>query len=303
MLNRRNFIKRGLITAGTLALIPTWAFRPNEMTKLVVLHTNDLHCRFEPFPNTDPKFAGKGGMNRISAYAKALRKVEPQLLMLDCGDFSQGTPYYNFFGSELVLKMMTEMGYDASTIGNHEFDLGLDDLSNAMNSSGFPLVSSNYDFTGTPMERKIVKSLVLERNGLRIGIYGLGIELQGLVDKNLYGPTSYANPIHTALEQEEFLRTQERCDFIICLSHLGYEYKNEKTSDCTIAAKTNTTDLILGGHTHTFLASPVEVINRRGEPVVVNQVGWGSLMLGQLEFYFERRKKRVYDLGPNKPVG
>jgi hypothetical protein len=182
------------------------------MTKLVVLHTNDLHCRFEPFPNTDPKFAGKGGMNRISAYAKALRKVEPQLLMLDCGDFSQGTPYYNFFGSELVLKMMTEMGYDASTIGNHEFDLGLDDLSNAMNTL-FPLVHQ-IRFHRHAMNEKLLRAWFLNATDYELAYTGWASNCK---DWWIRTCTPYklcqSNP-HCP-RTRRILRTQERCDFIM----------------------------------------------------------------------------------------
>jgi len=303
MLNRREFIKKGFVAVGTLALMPSWAFKSNDLTRLVIIHTNDLHSRLEPFPENHPKYSGKGGMNRISAYVKETRKKEPQLLMLDSGDFSQGTPYYNFFGNELIVKMMNEIGFDASTVGNHEFDLGLDSLSSALSLANFPLISSNYDFSSTPLNQKIKKNLVLERNGLRIGIYGLGIELQGLVDEQLAGKTRYLDPVRTALEQENLLREQEKCDFIICLSHLGYQYQQEKICDRDIAGQTSFTDLILGGHTHTFLESPVELMNKKGEPVVINQVGWASLMLGQLVFFFEKRKKKVFESAPNKPVG
>ncbi len=303
MLNRREFIKNGFVAMGTLALMPSWAFKSNDLTRLVILHTNDLHCRLEPFSENHPKYPGKGGMNRISAFVKETRKKEPQLLMLDSGDFSQGTPYYNFFGNELIVKMMNEIGFNASTVGNHEFDLGLESLSSALSLANFPLISSNYDFSATPLHSKVKKNLVLERNGLRIGIYGLGIELQGLVDESLYAGTRYLDPLHTALEQENFLREQEKCDFIICLSHLGYQYQQEKICDRDIARQSSFTDLILGGHTHTFLESPVELMNKKGEPVVINQVGWASLMLGQLVFFFEKRKKKIFETAPNKPVG
>lgn len=303
MLNRREFIRTGFVAAGAMAFLPSWALKSSDTTRLVILHTNDMHCRLDPFPIDHPRYPGKGGMNRISAYARELRKKEPQLLMLDSGDFSQGTPYYNFFGNELVIKMMNEMGYDASTIGNHEFDSGLDKLATALNQSDFPIISSNYDFSATPLNTIVKKNMVLERNGLRIGLYGLGIELQGLVDNNLAGKTIYNDPVQTALEQETYLKEQEDCDFIICLSHLGYEYAQEKLCDKVVATKTSFTDLILGGHTHTFLESPVELPNKRGEQVVINQVGWASLMLGQLVFNFEKRKKRVFETAPNKPVG
>lgn len=302
MLTRRQFIRNTLIAGAGLYALPSLAQNSN-ITRLTILHTNDLHCHFEPFPENDPKYPGKGGMNRISAYVKQLRKYDPELLLLDSGDFSQGTPYYNFFKGEVVLKLMSEMGYNASTIGNHEFDSGLESFREVMQYASFPIISSNYDFSDTPINGMIKKHLIIERKGIRIGLYGLGIELQGLVGKSVCGNTKYLEPLEVALETEDYLRYQEKCDFIICLSHLGHEYDSPKISDVIMARETYETDLILGAHTHTFLNSPVEFTNKNKRPVVVNQVGWAALMLGQLEFFFENKRKTRIDLTPNKRVG
>lgn len=302
MLNRRKFIKT--VAAGSAALytLPAMAMG-SDYQKLTILHTNDLHCRFEPFPENDPKYPGRGGMNRIAAYVKRMRGINPDLLLLDSGDFSQGTAYYNFFKGEVVLKLMSEMGYVASTIGNHEFDSGLDSLKNVLQYAKFPLVSSNYDFSNTLLNGLVKKNLVIERNNIRIGLYGLGIELNGLVGRSLCENTRYLDPIEVALEQEEYLKEKEKCDIIVCLSHLGFQYDTPKVSDRVLAEKTRFTDAILGGHTHTFLDSPVEVINQEKNPVVINQVGWAALMLGQIDFYFENKKKTIMDLSGNKRVG
>jgi 5'-nucleotidase len=301
MLNRRAFIKTSALAGAGLMAMPAAAI--NGMTRLVILHTNDMHCHFEPFPENDPKYGGRGGMNRISAYVKQLRQKETDLLLFDCGDFSQGTPYYNFFKGEVVLKLMSEMGYDAGTIGNHDFDSGLDTLAGVMPNAGFPLISSNYDFSLTPLKGLVKKNHIIERKGIRIGIYGLGIELQGLVGENLSGQTVYNDPVEVALEQEDYLRNEEKCDLVVCLSHLGFQYDTPRISDMTLAPKTRFTDVILGGHTHTFLESPIEMFNKDKNPVVINQVGWAALMLGQLEFYFEKQKKSFLDLNENKRVG
>ena len=301
MLNRRKFIKSTLTaSAGLWALS---SFAASGFEKLIILHTNDLHCHFEPFPPNDPNYPGRGGMNRISAYVKKMRQIDPELLLFDSGDFSQGTPYYNFFKGEVVLKLMSEMGYIASTIGNHEFDSGLENFSKVMQYANFPIVSSNYDFTNTPLNGKIEKHIIFERKGIRIGLYGLGIELQGLVGKTLCGNTVYHEPVEVALAEEDYLRNVEKCDFIICLSHLGYKYYSPKVSDIVLAKNTHFTDVILGGHTHTFLESPVEILNKEKQSVVINQVGWAALMLGQLEFYFEKQKKSFLDFSDNKRVG
>ena len=301
MLTRRKFLKSSLVAGAGLLAMPSIA--SNGFEKLTILHTNDLHCHFEPFPSNDPRYAGRGGMNRISAYVKKMRQLEPELLLLDSGDFSQGTPYYNFFKGEVILKLMSEMGYMASTIGNHEFDSGMESLGNVMQYATFPLICSNYDFDDTPLRGKIKKHMILERKGIRIGIYGLGIELQGLVGKTLCGNTVYNEPLTVAQEQEDYLRNKEKCDFVICLSHLGFEYDTPKVCDITLAKNTSFTDVILGGHTHTFLDSPIEILNKEKQPVVINQVGWAALMLGQLEFYFEKQKKSFFDYSKNKRVG
>ncbi|MCF8362881.1 MAG: metallophosphatase [Prolixibacteraceae bacterium] len=301
MLNRRAFIRNTLIAGAGLYALPSLA--QNNVDKLTILHTNDLHCHFEPFPENDPKYPGQGGMNRISAYVKQVRQLNPDMLLLDSGDFSQGTPYYNFYNGEVVLKLMSEMGYDASTFGNHEFDSGLESFNNVMQYADFPLVSANYDFSKTPLKGRVKKHIVIEKKGIRIGIYGLGIELQGLVGKNVRGNTVYKEPLEVALDTEDYLRYEEKCDFVICLSHLGFQYDSPQICDVQLAQKTYETDLILGGHTHTFLDSPVEYTNKNKRPVVVNQVGWAALMLGQLEFFFEQKKKTHIDLTPNKRVG
>jgi len=301
MLSRRRFIQHSLLAGGGLLIMPS-LYAGNGFEKLVIMHTNDLHCHVEPFPDNDPRYGGKGGMNRISAYIKHIRKSNPDMLLFDSGDFSQGTPYYNFFQAEVVLKLMSEMGYNASTIGNHEFDSGLDSLKRTIEFANFPIISSNYDFSSTVLNNQFKENMVIERKNLRIGVYALGIELLGLVGQSLSGDTVYKNPLETALVQEKYLKEEKGCDFIICLSHLGYEYQTPQNSDVILAKNTSYTDLILGGHTHTFLEKPVEVINQRKMPVVINQAGWASLMVGYLEFYFEKKKKTILDFSHNKRI-
>jgi len=306
MWSRRDFIKVVALGAVGASAIPSYANKLSKRGKeerLFILHTNDLHCRLEPFSETDPKYPGQGGMNRIAAYVKKMREKEPDLLLFDSGDFSQGTPYFNFFKDEVILKLMSEMGYNASTVGNHEFDNGVDELNRGLSFANFPIVSSNYDFSATSMGRNVKKNLVLERKGIRIGVYGLGVELAGLVDPSKSGKTVYLNPVETALQQEEYLREKEKCDLVICLSHLGYEFASDKISDIKLASLTRNTDLILGGHTHTFLEKPVNCLNMDKKPVVVNQAGWASLMLGHIEFLFERDRKSIVDFSENKRVG
>jgi 5'-nucleotidase len=303
MWNRRTFIKAVALGSIGFSAIPTFALKKNGVERLLILHTNDMHSRVEPFSDTDPKYPGKGGMNRIAAYINKLRETEPGLLLFDSGDFSQGTPYFNFFKDEVILKLMSEMGYTASTFGNHEFDNGVEELAKGLQFANFPFVSSNYDFSETPLAGMVKKNLIVERKDIRVGIYGLGIELSGLVDPLKRGNTISSDPIEAALEQEDFLKNSEKCDLVICLSHMGYEFATEKISDSKLAAKTHFTDLILGGHTHTFLEKPVEFLNAANKPVVINQAGWAALMLGQLEFHFERQKRSIFNISENKKVG
>jgi 5'-nucleotidase len=303
MWNRRSFIKALALGSIGLSAIPSFALKKSGVERLLILHTNDIHSRVEPFSDTDPKYAGKGGLNRIAAYVKKLRETEPELLMFDSGDFSQGTPYFNFFKDEVVLRLMSEIGYNASTIGNHEFDNGVSELAKGLVFANFPIVSSNYDFSETPLSGIIKKHLILERKRIRVGIYGLGIELSGLVDKLKSGKTIWHDPVETALAQESYLKNEEKCDLIICLSHLGYEYAHDKISDIKLAEKTHFTDLILGGHTHTFLDKPIEYSNADNKKIIVNQAGFAALMVGQLEFHFELQKRSIFNFSENKKVG
>ena len=185
------------------------------------------------------------------------------------------------------------MGYDASTMGNHEFDNGLEGFKKALPKAKFPFLCSNYDFSNTIIDGLTKPYKIFNKNGIRIGIFGLGIELKGLVGKKQYGETKYLDPVEIAQHYTRFLKENKKCDLVICLSHLGYEYKNQpdKISDQTIAAKTEHLDLILGGHTHTFLNEPQSVQNSSGKTVIINQVGWAGLLLGRLDFFFDKNKK------------
>lgn len=295
MSNRRNFLKQTLIGGGALSLglIPENLFASGELIKLSVLHTNDMHCHLEPFPKTDAEYPGEGGMVRIATMVNKFRKENPNLLLLDAGDMFQGTPYFNYYKGELVVEVMSKMRYDAGTIGNHEFDNGLSDILSAINVATFPLISSNYDFSDTILAGHVKTHEILKKDGIKIGIYGLGIELNGLVTKANYEKTKYLDPLQVALKMEELLKKEHKCDLVICLSHLGFSYKSDKISDSTLAPQTRYTDLIVGGHTHTFLKKPIEITNSVGKPVVVNQAGWAALELGKIDFVFDHDRKLI----------
>jgi len=183
------------------------------------------------------------------------------------------------------------MGYDAGTLGNHEFDNGLGDIQSAIKLANFPIISSNYDFSDTILAGQTQRHLIIKKGGLKIGIYGLGIELYGLVGKLNYDKTRYHDPLRTALEMERLLKKDHNCDLVICLSHLGYSYEHDKISDTALAPFTKYTDLIVGGHTHSFLEKPKVLKNAVGKPILVNQAGWAALAMGKVEFVFDQTGK------------
>lgn len=292
MSKRRTFLKQ-LFVGGAVSMtgFPRELFASEDLVRLSVVHTNDMHCHFDPFPPTDAEYPGKGGIVRLASVVERYRKENPNMLLLDAGDMFQGTPYFNYFKGDLIAKVMSKMGYDAGTIGNHEFDNGLGDILSALQYASFPLISSNYDFSDTILAGKIRESYVMKKGELKVGFYGLGVELDGLVSKNNYGATRYLDPVETALKMEKRLKKDYSCDLVICLSHLGFSYQHDKVSDMILAPQTQYTDLIVGGHTHSFLEKPSIVKNAAGSLVVVNQAGWAALEIGKIDFIFDRSRK------------
>jgi 5'-nucleotidase len=296
MSNRRTFLRQTILGGGalTLGLIPKELFASGELIRLTVMHTNDMHCHLDPFPADHAEYPGKGGLVRIASMVNQCRKENPNLLLLDAGDMFQGTPYFNYFKGDLIVKVMSKMGYDAGTIGNHEFDNGMGDILSAINNASFPLISSNYDFSDTILNGHVKTQLILEKGGVKVGIYGLGIELNGLVGTLNYGKARYLDPLTTALKMESVLKNDHKCDLVVCLSHLGLSYEHNKISDVTLAPQTKFTDLIVGGHTHSFLEKPLVLKNADGNPILVNQAGWAALETGKIEFLFDRGSKRKH---------
>jgi len=292
-MKRRSFLQKSAIATSLLSLgkFPLNAFSNKEFVKLTILHTNDVHSRVERFPNDGSRNAGLGGAARRASLIKDIRKREANVLLLDAGDIFQGTPYFNFFGGELEFKLMSEMKYDAATIGNHDFDAGIDGLAKQLPNANFPLVISNYDFSNTVMNGKTKDHLIFEKQGIKIGVFGIGISLPGLVPATLFKETQSLDPIATANSFAGRLKKDEACDFVICLSHLGFKYRtNELVSDHVLAEASEHIDLIIGGHTHTFLDEAVVIKNRKGKSIMINQVGWAGILLGRIDVYFEKGK-------------
>ncbi|WP_213188603.1 bifunctional metallophosphatase/5'-nucleotidase [Cloacibacterium caeni] len=298
-MNRKEFLKT--VGGGTLALslAPNLVFASqksildkNAAYKLTVLHTNDQHSRIEPFDSSYSRNPNQGGFARRATLIQQIRSQEKNVLLLDAGDIFQGTPYFNFYGGELEFKLMSMMGYDAATMGNHDFDNGLDGFLKALPNAKFPFITSNYDFSNTILDGKTEKYKIFKKDGIKVGLFGVGIELDGLVGKKQYQETKYLNPVEIAQHYADFLRKEKGCDLVICLSHIGYDYRDDadKISDKKLAAQTDNIDLILGGHTHTFLPEPQSFTNKSGKNVLVNQVGWAGLLLGRIDFYFDKNK-------------
>jgi 5'-nucleotidase len=292
MNSRRGFLKKTAFAgAGMFALsaVPNEVFARNEMVKITILHTNDVHSHIDPFPDNDPKYPGLGGAVNRAALIRKIRTEEKNVLLLDVGDIFQGTPYFNLYGGELEFKLMSMMQYDASTIGNHDFDNGLGGLVKQLPHASFPFISSNYDFSDTPMAGKTIPHKIFMKDGIKIGVFGLGIELQGLVEKRMYGNTIYLDPVVKAAEASHYLKMEEKCDLVICLSHLGFSAKGKQINDVDLAKQSKNIDVILGAHTHTFLDKPAEYENSDGKKILVAQVGWAGIRLGRIDYVFERK--------------
>lgn len=291
---RRQFIKKtaaasSLIGLGGLTMGVDTLSR-KQKKHITILHTNDVHSHVEPFPSNDPKYANLGGAARRMSAINLVRKENPNTLLLDAGDIFQGTPFFNFYGGELEFKLMSMMGYDAATIGNHDFDNGIGGLAAQMPNASFALLSANYDFSNTIMDGLTKPYTIFVKDGVRIGVFGIGIQLNGLVNKEMYKETVYLDPVEKTTDTARLLRDEEHCDLVICLSHLGYDYGSDKISDLKLASKTEGIDLIIGGHTHTFLDKPTIVQNKSEKFVLVNQVGWGGINLGRIDFYLDEAK-------------
>jgi len=303
-MKRRHFLKKikfSSIYGLTLPYFINDDYFDNGLKKITILHTNDVHSHIDPFPKNDPLNPSGGGVIARANLINLIKKDNPHTLVLDAGDVFQGTPYFNFFGGELELKLMSKMGHNASTLGNHEFDNGMEKLSKVLKHANFSFLNSNYTLKNTPLENKIKSHEIFNINGIKIGVFGLGIELEGLVEKKLYKGIKYLNPIEISKDISDDLKYNHNCDLIICLSHLGFSYSKDKNIMCDLilAKQTKNIDLIIGGHTHTFLDEPVKVKNLENKDVIINQVGCFGINLGKIDFYFSENNKQQEGISIN----
>ncbi len=290
MKNRREFIKNTAFSSAFIGLGATSlsTICNTKETQITILHTNDTHSQIDPLPKNHYKYPGLGGFERRATAIEEIRRKNPNILLFDAGDIFQGTPYFNYFGGELEFKLMSLLKYDAATLGNHDFDNGLDGLNKQLPNAKFSFLSANYNFKNTILDGQIKPYKIFIKQGIKIGVFGLGIKLNGLVNKTLYKETKYINPLEIAKDTENHLKEKEKCDLIICLSHLGYYYKNNPTKICDIelAQKTKYIDLIIGGHTHTLLQNAKLITNSIGKTVMINQCGKSGVYMGRIDFYF-----------------
>ncbi|MBD3235249.1 MAG: twin-arginine translocation signal domain-containing protein [Candidatus Eisenbacteria bacterium] len=265
-----------------------WA---GDETVITILHTNDVHSRIDPFPEGKGRNAGLGGASRRATLVRRIRAQSPHTLLVDGGDVFQGTPYFNLYHGEVDFRVMSALGYTAMTIGNHEFDAGLDGLAAAAEHADFDLLSANYDFRGTRLADRVRPYTLREVGGYRVGLFGLGVALEGLVAAPLCRGVTYSDPVAAARRMTELLRTEKRCDLVVCLSHLGNRGYAGHPGEQDVARQVSGIDLIVGGHSHTFMDEPTRVRHGSRETLVF-QVGWAGINLGRVDFHMQRGEVR-----------
>lgn len=256
-----------------------------EAQELVILHTNDTHSRIEPLPETDKFRPNMGGVVRRAAFVDKVRSENENVLLFDAGDFLQGTPYFNLFKGEVEVEAMNLLKYDAVTLGNHEFDYGMDVLEDIVKRATFPIVSTNYDFSETPIADYIKPYLIINKGGVKIGIIGANVNPLGLIASDHYEGMKFISPYEAANETAQMLRNELKCDMVICLSHMGYR------SDLELAENSRNIDIIIGGHTHTYMKEPVFRKNLEGKEVLVFQTNGRGAYVGQIDVKFQKIKK------------
>jgi len=286
-MRRRDFIA-SLGAVAAASRLPLRAEDAPGITRLTLLHTNDTHSRIEPFGAGNGALSGKGGMARRATLVKQLRSQLGNMLLLDAGDVFQGTPYFNRYKGSLDYKLMSMIGYDAATLGNHDFDNGVDGLVTAMAEATFPFVNCNLEMKGVPsLAQRVQPWIVKQLSGLKVGITGVCVDFKGLVAPKNHEGVTWRDPLESLEPIIKLLREREKVDMVVLLSHLGYDLKGTGWDDLTLARKLPGIDVIIGGHSHTFMEEPVRVKNGGGETLVF-QVGFGGVNLGRMDFTVSR---------------
>jgi 5'-nucleotidase len=277
-----------IIAIAFLVIISTFQLAAEKKIKLVILHTNDTHSQVEPTEKSNLKTADMGGYARRMGVIEKIRSEEKNVLLFDAGDFSQGTPYFNFFNGRVEIDALNRMQYDAGTLGNHEFDNGIDTLAVILQKARFRIISSNYEVDNTPIKNQIQPYLILKKFGLKIGIMALNVDPKSLIIESNYRGLVYRDPIEKAQELSAFLKNKKKCDLVICLSHLGSDSTSVDVNDCTVAHQTKHIDIILGGHSHSLLEN-VKTNNANGKKVIISQMGKSGLYLGRIDLELKKK--------------
>ncbi len=294
-MKRRSFFKNTAIVAASTLLAPQlFAKTVSKRKYITILHTNDTHAQFDAFSENHPLYPARGGVDERDQYFKRVKAEGNSTLILDSGDFFKGTAYFDKYQGLLEIKTMSELGYDAVGLGNHDFALGLDGLENAITKAKFAVCNSNYRFKNPKLNSLIQPYRIFHQSNVKIGVFGIGISLNGLVDETVLQQIEVKDPIQMANQTAKILRDLN-CDFVICLSQLGYAYPgSNQVSDLHLASQSDEIDLIIGGHTHTVLEQPKQILNKKNKPVIINQVGWGGLNVGRLDFCLDKRVTLVH---------
>jgi 5'-nucleotidase len=290
MINRRTFLTTSTVFGTTLVVFPRELLKANDAdTVITILHTNDTHSQIDPLPANDAN-AGKGGVARRATLVKRVRKENPNTLLVDAGDVLQGTPYFNFYKGEVEYKAMSAIGYDVGTLGNHEFDNGVEALAAALKFANFDIVSANYDVKGTVLEQRIKRYVVKTVGGIRVGLFGLGISPTALITPDNFKGVTYIDPVVAAREVVQKLRGEERCALVVCMSHLGYNDDIQRGGDKLVASQVDGIDFIASGHSHLFMKEPVTQTQPCGAKTTIFQVGKSGIYVGRVDFTFRGGK-------------
>ena len=292
MINRRKFLSSSAIFGAAVVTLPQGFAVNADETVITILHTNDTHSQIDPLPAND-RNAGKGGVARRATLVKRIRKENPNTLLVDAGDVLQGTPYFNFYRGEVEYKAMSAIGYDAGTLGNHEFDNGVEALAAALKFANFEIVSANYDVKGTMLEGRVKPYAVKTLAGIRVGLFGLGISPVALITPENFKGITYIDPLIAARDAVKTLREKEQCNLVVCMSHLGYSAtprRNETIGDSQVAAQVDGIDFIASGHSHLFMEKPVEQRQPCGAKTLIFQVGKSGINVGRVDFTFRSGK-------------
>lgn len=283
-MNRDKIIRIALILAGlaTLAycVYAGYNLGKKEVHHLTILHVNDTHSHIEP--DRVGIYKGMGGLLERTAYVDSVRQADgaENVLLLHGGDYSQGSTYFNEFGTAYMFDAINRLQYDAVTLGNHEFDNGIEALGEALAVCKVPVVVCNYDFSPFEIGKYVKPYTIVEKAGLKIGIIGVLCPLGSVLSGDTANRLPMLDMVSSVQKYADELRPQ--CDLVIVLSHIGYtEHGPGEMTDPQLCAATRNIDLFVGGHSHTFMEEAAWCPNLDGKKIPVTQAGWEGVYMGE----------------------